>query len=596
MTTWSLEDPRVQGLVAVLEAVNLSLAHARLYGFHHAETRRAAEEAWEGIRRMADDHGELVLQSSVDGLLWNDLLVHPETEDKGGLGRLLHTEGIQSISLRRELQLEQYLRLLDVLRINLSLPEYEEETLESLLWQAAIPYVDVETISILSEAEMISGTAVREVSGAEAAADAVRQLLELKVGGEGELEGQAVSEDVLHRAINDSKAKDLGHGRVDDPTADHEPWKRQFIDEAGEDRAAIGAMRSRLGLERAGELLARLVRLLMRVAGENRPELPPTEALDLCEQALDQIYETGDTRALVAVDRIGRQLMQDPVVLAGGLAPMVQGFFGQAMLPRRVVRLLLSLQSGQEFDAASIWQLVSNLPPAEVRHLLTVVTTQGSRDRQEFLLRTLGPAVAPLVERSLMSDQGLSAEEIAVTIQLLRRLGSKRSLPMRPQLLKHTSPVVRGATLAWYADDLPESDVPLLLPFLVDPSNSLRRAAGAALTTHRPRGLGAWLKARLQPAEFRRLPPAVRGDFCVAAGKIGGEQVVASFQQILEQDVPRVRVPAPLVAELEHAALGLAAVGGVRAGQVLRKGASSWTPALRSACSSAIKRMEGGGL
>ncbi|MCB9780297.1 MAG: hypothetical protein H6742_17145 [Alphaproteobacteria bacterium] len=128
-------------LATAVDRLRRANERGRLYGLSHPEAQAAIDDAWGPLNGALELVHPLKVHASLDGTIWEGDLLVPEDDDKPGLGRLLHREGIQTVAFHQGMTRDELVGLLGVLRLNLGLPQYEEETLDSLLWQADLPHV-----------------------------------------------------------------------------------------------------------------------------------------------------------------------------------------------------------------------------------------------------------------------------------------------------------------------------------------------------------------------------------------------------------------------------------------------------------------------
>ncbi len=598
MRRGSVDPDSAQGLSEALKALHVAMGHARLYGASHKETWKAMEQSLEGIRPLLEAFGSIDLDSAQEGLSWNGQRVHTEVEDLVGLGRLLHREGIATLSLAQGLELEELGRLLDVLRINFELPEYEEETLESLLWQAGFQRIGFQAVSALMEAEALSG----RVGAGPAELDmegAVRRIVDLRVSDvRNEMErrnlGQ-VSEDIVRRAVARSDLAGLGPADEQREVLEEaRAWRVRFAEEGTEDAQAIEQMRQEVESESAADLLARLVSVLMRTVVAHRPELPPQDAVGLARQAVEEVYRRGDAVGLVRILDEGTAMLEEPGIRQSPLAGAVREFFANAISTIRISRVLLSLDLSMAGSDSDLTRLVERLPDSVLQSVLETATRDRDPERGRRLTQTLGVVVGDRIDGWLQNAASQPPERVVPTISLARSLGRSRAIASRPPLLSHPSRLVREEVLRWYVEDLPPDDLPRILPLVLDPHAQVRRGATDVLVAHRPYEAIKFLRKHVELPSFCSRPLDVKRDLCIAFGLVAVDGAVESLEKRLVTPTKMMGTPASVVEDIEAGARGLAAVGSVAAKLALKRGTSGLFGVRKRLSLEALKRLEEG--
>jgi hypothetical protein len=581
-------SPLLEQVEAALDKLHVCLGHARLYGHDHPRTLQEIEVTLDLLHPVLHETGNLELVTQPDGLYWDGVLARAEAEDHSGLGRLLHREGIAAISFEAGLPPEEMAVLLGVLRVNLSLPKHEEETLDSLLWQRSFTHIRYRAVHSLAEAEALSGGLGHGHGG-----DVVDDLLEYRPGAtSADGRPRRLSEDAITRAVAGSDLDDLG------PKADRAlkglpdgDWDRLFSEES-EDREAMAKMRADLERERPGDLAASMFYVLLQAAAEGRPELHTPKALSLASALLHHLAACAELQGLGRILAERPQFAAAPRMLSAPSYAHVAGYLTQALDSNSLLRVLLRIQPGPDLDLPGLDQLLISLPDEGLAALVQAAVDDPDVARREVLFEAMGRTVQSRVERFVAGTERVTAERALATVHLLRALNSERGKEGRKALLKHANPRVRAAAAAWYSDDLPDSDADALLDALMDRDREVRTAAAAALKTQRPFRAVAFFR-KVFAVEMETLDPTHRKEICVACGHICGERGMELLGPLFEaQAAAKGRDRSG--ASLEAAAFGLAAVGSVTALAVLKKGAGGWNRARKAACRAALASMGAG--
>ena len=581
-----------------LKSLHVAMGHARLYGAQHKETWRAMEGSLQALEPILETWGAVELEAAPNGLLWGGELVHAETEELIGLGRLLHREGIASLSLATGIELDELGRLLDVLRINFELPEYEEETLESLLWQAGFERVGFQAVSTLMEAEALSGRISQPQPELDIGGE-IKRVVELAVQDAGRGDGRRnfgqVSEDVVQRAVARSDLAGLGPTQDGHRFAEEEQtWRTQFAAEGTEDADVIRQSREDVERESPADLLARLISVLMRAVVADRRELPASDAIGLARQAVEEVYRRGDAVGLVRILDEGTTLLEEPEVRNAATAGQVREFFANAISSRRIARVLLSLDLAKAGDEDELRRLVERLPDAVLQSVLENASRDPDQARGKRLRETLGQVVGDRIDAWLTNAIGQPPERVVPTIALARSLGRDRAASSRYKLLAHPSRLVREEVLRWYAEFLPPDELQHVLKLVLDPHPDVRRATADALAANRPYDAVKWLRRVIETEGFSRREPRLKRDICITFGLVAQEGAVDVLDKLLNHKTKTFGTDPEVMTDIEAAARGLAAVGTVAAKLALKRGTSGLFGARKKACADGLRRLEEG--
>ena len=583
-------SPLLEVVGDALDKLHVALGNAKLYGYEHPRTTDALGTTLGLMEGVLDARGTVELVTHPDGLYWDGLLARPEPDDRPGLGRLLHREGIAAIAFEAGLPLDELAGLLGILRINLSLPEHEEETLDSLLWQMSFSHIGYRAVHSLAEAEALSGGLGEEggVDGGD-----VEDRLDYQPG-QTSVDGRPrhLSEDAVTRAVASSDLDDLG------PKADavmnglHErDWTRLFSDES-EDREVMAKMRADLEREKPGDLAASIFYVLLQAAAEGRPELHTPKALELAGQLMHHLSYNAELQGLGRILSERSEFCADPRMLGAPSYGQVAAYLQNSLDANSLIRVMLRIEPGPGLDLAGLDHLLEALPDDGLSALVQAAVDDQDAARRQVLFEAMGRTVQERVERFVNSTGQVSAERALATVLLLRALKSEEGKTGRKKLLVHPNPRVRAAAAGWYSDDLPEADVDALLGTLTDRDRDVRRAAIEAAAVHRPFRALAYFR-KVFAVELERMDAEQRREICVACGRVCGDRAMELLGPLFEAESSG-KGRDKSGATLEAAAFGLAALGSVQALAMLKKGMGGWNRARKAACAAALAAVDGG--
>ncbi|MFT4702443.1 MAG: hypothetical protein ACI81R_000127 [Bradymonadia bacterium] len=574
-----LDVQKVRDVVGLLYGASANL---RLYGEFHPQTTGLVTRCNTALSAVLEWLGPLTLDASTTGLAWRGKSVAEESDDKSGLGRHLHSEGICTITMRPGIEDEELSRFLQVLRVNLSLPEYEEETLELLLWQSELPNVAFRAIGALMDAEALSGQNDDE---------AIRQAERLKSMMNLTPEDLTAGRALIDR-LDSGRAPGLGDivdqwGLSEDIDAfslSDDVWKTRFLLTAGEDFDALIEVRDFVADERASQLLGRVARIMLALTLSPRDELPAKDAAKLAMDAVRQIYVLGDPIGLLEVLEHGHQRaaeMQDPAAVS-----RIRAFLKQVFSATRVAMMMRHLNPALPKDLAAIDKLAALLPDSALVTLFEGVRTDPSAASRAVLVRVL-ERVRDRVDAWMTGIERIPMEQALPIVFALQTAGEERDWRFRPLVLRHPTAAVRAAGLQWYGSQLPEADEDLVVACLFDKSPNVRDIAASVLASHRPKRAIERLETAMRAPTFGALDPDQKIDICVAYGRVAGPASISLLNEVLGTRTGLL-ADSSVEATLVAAAAGLAGLGTANALLALEKGARSLSGARRHACGLAL--------
>lgn len=591
MANRGAEDTNVEALSEMLDRLNVCIAQARLYGPLHAETKRAAAQLYTSVAQNTMYFGSIDLQSSGDGFLWRGTLLSVEKDDRPGVARHLHIEGIQMLRIDPGIDENELSKLLDVLRINLSLPDYEEETLESLLYQAEFRHVGYRAVAALMEAESLSGRAEQDLAEQERL---LRQAIELdrrpeEIGGD---LGAVLRGDRLGLSEQDAHVwRIMQSMQIDESVSEDEAWRNSLFGSESEDARLVQQLRTWVATERDSELVARSVGIALRSAAANLPELPPAVGWKLASDGVRQIYTLGDPVGLLRVIDDGHALAERLGSSDPEMREQVRKFLAGHVHPMRIARMLRSLDPMDAQERAALERFARILPEAALLALVGGTMREEDRRAAQAFLTPIWVVSGPRMLALLRDPLRLGPDLLVPLLSFMNQVSAPEVPAVRRMLLQHSAAPVREASLQMFEQALPREEVQPVVALLLDRATSCRRSAAEVLRRHRPPEAVAFLVGILQAPEFQGLDRSIKVDVCVTLGRIGGIGGVSVLEGLLGT---RVGLMGNDNAEttIEAAALGLAATKNPNALRVLEKGARAWSGPLRSACAEALATAE----
>jgi hypothetical protein len=591
MATTGSGDAHVDALSEMVDRLNVCIAQARLYGPLHTETRKAVVLLHTSVSQNTMYFGPIELKSSNDGFFWRGTQVSVEKDDRPGVARHLHIEGIQALRLDPGIDEIEIAKLLDVLRVNLSLPDYEEETLESLLYQSEFQHVGYRAVAALMEAESLSGRADQNLAEQERL---LRQAIELDRRAEeiGSDLGSVLRGDRLGMSEQDARVwRIMQTMQIDENVNEDEAWRNSLSESESEDALLVQQLRSRIATERDSELLARSVGIALRSATANVPELPPAVGMKLASDAVRQIYALGDPVGLLRVVDDGHALAERLGSADPAMRDQVRKFLSGHVHPMRIARMLRSLDPSVAGERAALERFARILPEAALLALVGGTMRDEDRRAAQIFLKAIWVVSGPRMLALLQDPMRLGPDLLVPLLYLLNQVNAPEVPAVRRMLLQHSAAPVREASLQMFDQALPREEVQPVVALLLDRATSCRRSAADVLRRHRPPEAVPFLIGIVQAAEFQTLDRSIKVDVCVTLGRIGGIGGIGVLEALLGT---RVGLMGSDTAEttVEAAAFGLAATKNPNAMRILERGARAWSGTLRSACVDALAAAE----
>lgn len=544
----------------------------RLYGPEHPEAARLMGQLETSLNTFLTGHGSSEWLITANGFWLGSRQFTLEKDDRPGLSHYLHTEGLATLRFDPGVTRQELVRLLMILRTNLGLPEFEEETLESILYQAEFEHISFEAVSHLRDAEALSGRR-EELNSAML----LERLVKLEQQRNRDLAGSLGDRDTrTGERVSDSSME-----------AEGADWDAQLARSADKDIEVLRPELERLDMEREADHLVLAASLLLRASACGDPAMPAATAMELASSALRQLYALGDATCLLRFFEEGHRIAKSLDRAQPGSGAIVDEFLRSGFAPLRVARMLRSLRTSDQRDFYAFQRLTSSLSSNILVVFLDGIPMDSPSDEQRAMVHALWSLAGDRLLAILDSPE--SPPAIIVTV-LNAAVMCNTELPAatRTILLRNRATLVRAAALPFFRNELPEADVPVVVSLLTDRVATVRKAAADVLVRHRGRPARTALADLLDASEFADMPPPIKTDVCVTIARVGGPQV---FDQLVALFNLRTGLKAEPrdVATLEAAARGLAALRTTQAMELLEKAARGWPGPKRAAAAAALQ-------
>lgn len=560
------------------ELLAACVTQTRLYGPGHPEATRLIDQLYQVLQAAQAAIGPVEFRIRSDGFWFGQQQATLEKEDRPGLANYLHSEGLAGLRFDPGITRDEIIRLLLVMRINLSLPAYEEETLESILYQSEFEHISFEAVHHLMDAEALSGRTEELDSAA-----LLEQLLVL----------QADRDRDMANSLGDRNTDNGARVQRDDLRVDDTDWDTQLSRTEDEDLRSLEPERTQLDVERDGDHVARLGTLLLRSIISGDPVMPPAQAIALSGNAVQQLYAMGDATALLRFIEEGHNLARSIDGSAPGSGQAVQDIVRNSLAPLRIARMLRTLRMDDQRDVYTFRRFVSRFTPEILIVFLDGLVTENAGPEQRALLETLWSLVGERLISVLESPE--TPPQTIVTI-LQSALTCNVRLPdgQRANMMRHRSALVRTAALPFYREDLPLDEALDVAVLMADRVATVRKAALEVLSRHRPRNAASVLTGLVERADFADTNVAIKVDICVGIARILGPSSIDFLSNLLNIRSGLISDPRDNTT-MEAAARALASLRNPNAQRLLEKGASGWSGPRRNACTIALQEARNAG-
>ncbi len=623
------EEPTAADIVRhTLEDLHKLMSAVRLYGNEHPKTSQVASNFAGRLNPMLAQFGELDLGVQRDGLYWSGEAVYGDDDEREGIARVLHREGIIRFTLHPGLVRDEILLFAKVLGTNLNLPRWEEETLTSLLWQASLEHVTYDAVEYLSDAQEMSETAA--VGEENYVQEIMRMLLDPEPPDFGQGAGGFGA-----AQTPDAGGPDGGPGRDGrgdgpgdqddktslDPEAGGKAGERDEADEARTQMAVpdpswtpaqhiaaldlsqwadmadgelekdidIDAYRRDVAMDNEHTLLRRVVEVLVVGGAQGRPELLPEMAMSAVERALFHEEADGPTLWKPTIYLVQRVLTSDIPLLESGREPLedwLDGCTSTDLFPA----LAHQFDPQSPDDLQLMRHFLSGRKRARARLLAERLRGLEGR-RYGWVMDEVARLVGTDFMRMTADIHRRPVEEVVPLLDILHRIGGEDAGRQVAELLQHKSPDIRAAAIRALPRPVPPTVVPRVLELLTDRDRNVRLAVIEMLRAQAMSAAFPALKVLVTGKRFEAAAASIKRSLAIGLAVSGRDASIPVLQEIMGRHRGLFAGPSAK-ADFEACAAGLAYIETVRSRQVLVQGAKSLNPYMRRACKEAL---EGGG-
>jgi hypothetical protein len=398
----------LQTMVKALRAFQMYLPNNPIYQRAIQNVRVAFGPIW-----AAGD--ELVLTIAETEILWEEEIVYQQINKSESLAWTLFKDGMRVLTIQKGAEQDELIRFLETVNRARFLPAEAGDDLMTLLWEQEFVAVHYHFIDFLTEGDAIEGSTRTPGEGDATAAQARREQVR-----------------------EEAPARPKGIVDLEDFDA-----TLYFLDEAETNRLAAEVQ----------EEYARDVRLAALNAVLDLLELQPDpavrgEILAIVETLFPNLLSKGEFATVAMVIRDARVVLGRVPDLPPAFRTRLEALETQLSQPAIVSQLVQSLDEAPQLAAdRAVVELLSELRAPALGALIEAlprVATPAVRSLVENTVDRLAAAHTGEVLRLLREPPG---DALSAVVALCGRLGLQPAVPGLGELLSHTDPAVRLATV-----------------------------------------------------------------------------------------------------------------------------------------------------
>jgi len=642
-STSSQTHPLAYELVGLQRVVN----YIRLYGLDHERSWQQSDQLLKRLTPMLEELGSLTLKVTDGTLLFGDTKV-VEEGDRGGLVDELFRDGIRQLTLKKGIEVDEFMDLLSILGTNFHLPRNQEDTLQGLLWAADLPHVGYEAVKGIEEAvedsadagrgehvdfDEICDALVGRLPNAQGLPRLARwRLSAFRRSGTSEEDGVPVllpTEPDLPPWEDDDDtdppAKTSG-GSTPTPSGDPDEQAAPPADDGSptDEDGGEESTADRLGDEAS---LADLSPLGTIDFIEERAEelgVSPDELLQLWEEAESESLATLLDRCISIL--IHAALFEAPGADLDRFAPLIEQTMKQAAPAglvsryRSTVEMMAGIVEAEEgldesppadrllknlLQIDLLLEFAASVDPEDAgaaKHIQQVIELDSARLTQgilEHIPEAEDPAFRRfLIQRVVTEMQGdprplteglrkLDLGQMRIRLELLARMDSYVARDMLTSLLEHPDAAVRIAAIELIPSNHVRHVWKRLAQRLADDGDpGVRAAVIHRMETEKLPALAPLLHRMVSAESFHQRPTEEKEFALAVLVRTGAEEGVKALTDLMNAKASLMHPRHGETRRLSATALGASA--SPRAKLALQRATKSWDPGLRRAASNAL--------
>ena len=542
-----------------------TLKNCRLYESGNPAVLRLREELAASLAQLLDRHGPLTLRCTSSDVLCGEVSLYPARSREDNLGMVFFRDGIRAIVFSPGVQPGEVDAFVDaVLRVTGRAAD--EEDLVTLLWDADLAHVSIESVTI------------------EMPVDAESEASE---GGEGAplMPWPATGPGVDAAAGGRTPRRDDEPGgepeRSDDWISD-EPFVSSEM--ALTDLEEIGPIEmTRLRGEYEAECASELLAGALALAGECLQAESGTDGQDELGDLLVRLLREALMNGAWPEARRAARLLAGRPTGAGATATLLRELCEAGSLITSSATRAVDEQDAQGVQA--FLALARDFGSPATEWLMQVLATSGKQRTRLPLARTIAELLRDEPERLApwLSDPRWYV--VRNVVHILGWIGGGAIVGLLRPAAVHPDPRVRREVLSALARVEHREARDVLLEMLGGADTRTFCAVLHLLSSTRDPAVAGVLLDRLLNAGFHGRPPEERRAVYSALARVAGEEVLPRLEVELhearrfhgDEEVHRLSV-----------ARCIARIGGTRSREILQRGLSSGNRRVRAVCENAL--------
>jgi HEAT repeat protein len=542
----------INGLVKALRAYHMYLPNNPIYQRATENLRIAFLPVWAAL-------DQLVLTVAETDFIWDDQLVYHQMNKTESLAWGLFKDGMRSLTICRNAELEELPRFLEMINRARFLPADAGDDLLTLLWEQEFELIQYKFIEFFGE----GGGSLPEQSGSSATA-----------GGEQDPAARQ------RHAQAAEEAPPRPKGVVDLDEFDSTLY---FLDEN-----EINQVAREVEQEYVRDLSGASLNVLFDLFElQTEPEIR-SEILGVVEHLFPTFLTARDFRTAAGILRECRQLPQRTSGLTGEHVQRLEGFVAKLSEPAIVSQLLQSIDEAPALAGeVHVTELMRELRASALEPVLTWIPNLSSAP-----LRTLLEGVADRLAETYPSEvlrilKDPESPALAPVVTLCGRLGLLQAVSGLGETVVHRLPAVRLSSVQALAQLATPAAMALIDKALDDDDRAIRLAAVRVVGGRGYKGAQRRVEAIVLGKAVKEMDLTEKMAFFEAYGAIAGASGLKPLSALL---LPRGMLRMKESSEVRAcAAIALGKIRTPEAREVLQRAADDKDLVVRNAVSRALR-------
>jgi hypothetical protein len=399
-----------QTLVKALRAFQMYLPNNPIHQRAAQNVKVAMTPIWSAV-------DELVLAVGETELRWEEEVVYSQLNKAESLAWMLYKDGMRVLTIRKGAEQQELVDLLELLNRARFLPADAGDDLMTLLWERDFQLIHYHFIDFFGEGDLLEGS-LEVVGGTAEAATTAEQR-----------RGQVQEE-----------APPRPKGIVDIEDFDSTLY---FLEEAEINYIAQQVEREYTRDARHAALLALFDLLELRAEPQVRLEI-----IAILEMLFPNLLNKGEFRTVAAVLRETRLIASRAKDLSGEQRQRLRDFETRLSQPSIVTQLVQSLDEGSALPAdEDVTEVLRELQPGALGPLIDALPRVANAPVRGLLEATIDRLATAHPTEAMRLVREPVGDSLPAVVALCGRLGLQPAVPALGELVSHSDPAVRLATV-----------------------------------------------------------------------------------------------------------------------------------------------------